>query len=492
MMLKLTSKIIVWAICIFALAFIARPVFFYVYVYYNDVKKVSVANPKTTNDASKLNETKVDSIVAIPENKAAAIQQIAALIQRAAEYKQTITIAGAQHSMGGHTIYPNAIVLNMRGFRYVQYDSSQQILWTGSGTLWSEIIPYLDKLGKSVSVMQSNNSFSVGGSISVNCHGWQPDASPIASTVVSFRLITADGKLTTCSRTENKELFALVLGGYGLFGVITDVALKVVDNKMYTTQQYIIKSSDYVKEFNKYVSANPSIGLAYGRININPNHFMEEAILSTYQSNSSAPLKSVQENALKTFRRCVFRGSANSEYGKNLRWTIEKASTKLMNGRNFSRNQLSNEGVETFQNHDTAYTDILHEYFIPTHQVAAFIDSLKKIIPTYQVDLLNITLRNVKKDHDAFLAYANEEVFGFVMLFNQAKNPSSETAMRALTQRLVDVAIKLNGTYYLPYRLHATKQQMHLAYPKANAFFALKKKYDPNEIFKNKFYEAYQ
>ncbi|MEO6453804.1 MAG: hypothetical protein ABIN97_07035, partial [Ginsengibacter sp.] len=121
-----------------------------------------------------------------------------------------------------------------------------------------------------------------------------------------------------------------------------------------------------------------------------------------------------------------------------------------------------------------------------------FINAIKKTVPDYNVDLLNITIRNVKKDDDTFLRYANEEVFGFVMLFNQAKNNKSEIEMRSLTQRLIDIAITFNGTYYLPYRLHATKEQMYKVYPMAKQFFLLKKKYDPLEIFQNKFYEAYK
>lgn len=95
------------------------------------------------------------------------------------------------------------------------------------------VIPYLDAPGRSVAIMQSNDSFSVGGSISVNCHGWQLDRPPIIDSVESFRLLTADGEIRQCSRSENVELFALVPGGYGLFGVILDVRLRVVPNERY-------------------------------------------------------------------------------------------------------------------------------------------------------------------------------------------------------------------------------------------------------------------
>jgi len=489
---KLTFKRITLFCILLVLIIIARPVGFLMYNYYKDPKPFKKEKNGYTNDASNLNETKIQTIIDVPEGIAEATAQIVQLIQQASREGKKISIAGAQHSMGGHTIYPGGIVLNMKGFHYMQIDSSKNVLRVGAGALWSEIIPYLDQHQRSVAVMQSNSSFSVGGSISVNCHGWQPNASPIASTVASFRLINAEGIIVTCSPQENAELFSLVLGGYGLFGVILDVELKLADNKMYTIQQRVIKSTDYITAFDEQVNKRKDIGMVYGRININPTHFMEEAILSTFTINDKKALVPLEKASYTALRRTVFRSSANSDYGKDLRWRSEKLLTSVMSGKSFSRNQLLSEGVETFQNTDTGYTDILHEYFIPKDSVVSFIRSLQKTIPAYKADLLNITLRNIKKDTVSFLRYANEEVFGFVMLFNQARDSSGEQEMQALTRKLVDIAIACKGTYYLPYRLHAGKEQFYTVYQQAKAFFALKKKYDPAEIFQNKFYVNYK
>ncbi|RYF98267.1 MAG: hypothetical protein EOO02_19275 [Chitinophagaceae bacterium] len=60
------------------------------------------------------------------------------------------------------------------------------------------------------------------------------------------------------------------------------------------------------------------------------------------------------------------------------------------------------------------------------------------------------------------------------------------------TNELFEVAAKNEGTYYLPYRLHIDRTKMRQSYPQANSFFLLKRKYDPMEIFSNKFYEHYK
>lgn len=56
---------------------------------------------------------------------------------------------------------------------------------------------------------------------------------------------------------------------------------------------------------------------------------------------------------------------------------------------------------------------------------------------------------------------------------------------------LIDLALRLNGTYYLPYQLFYSRQQLRQAYPGVDNFFEAKKRYDRIELFTNKFYEKY-
>jgi FAD/FMN-containing dehydrogenase len=63
--------------------------------------------------------------------------------------------------------------------------------------------------------------------------------------------------------------------------------------------------------------------------------------------------------------------------------------------------------------------------------------------------------------------------------------------MEALTQELIDAAVECDGRHYLPYRLHATREQFVKAYPQATAFFDQKRKHDPDERFQNQFYRQY-
>lgn len=475
------------------LAFSIRPVWHVIATATNDKDELEPLPAGYVDDASRMNETLVAEIFEIPTDPAAAEAQLAALLKRANAEGLKVSIAGARHSMGGHTIYPGGIAVNMLPFNRIEVDKKNRLVRVGAGAVWAEIIRKLDAEGLSVSVMQSNNSFSVGGSLSVNCHGWQFGKPPIASTVESFRLMKANGEIVQCSRSENQELFSLALGGYGLFGVILDAWLHIVPNERYRIEQYLVPTEEALVTFDEKALYRPDVAMVYARMGIVPDDFLNEVIVNVLYRDPPADgkLPELTEKGMAKLRRSLFRGSVGSDYGKKIRWEAETRLQPHLRSEYFSRNQLLNEGVETFQNRTKANTDILHEYFVPREGLVRFVEELRQIVPAHRGDLLNVTVRSVDIDNDTFLRYAEEPMFAFVMLFNQARNESGERAMEAMTRELIDAALKSGGRFYLPYRLHATVEQFERAYPHAKAFHRLKQKYDPNGVFQNQFYVKY-
>jgi FAD/FMN-containing dehydrogenase len=468
-------------------ALLARPAFHLARTVSHDTGARAPLPPGFTDDASRLNQTKVAEIWR-PKGAATGLErELAALLARARADGLRVSIAGARHSMGGHTIYPGGVVVDMSGWNSMRLDEARGILEVGAGALWSDVIPYLDARGMSVAVMQSNNSFSVGGSISVNCHGWQYDRPPIASTVESFRLMLADGSVVRCSRSENAELFSLALGGYGLFGIILDAELRVVPNERYRLVRRVVPIDDSLATLDEMIESLPGAQMVYARMSIVPESLFDEVILNAFVRDAEGGIPALTEGSMAELQRAVFRGSAESDYGKELRWKAETQLQPLVAGSVASRNQLLNEGVEVFENRSADSTDILHEYFVPRRRAAGFVGAMRSIIGSHRPNLLNVTVRGVNRDDDTFLRYADEDMIAFVMLFVQRKTFEGEAEMEALTQELVEAALAHEGRHYLPYRLHATPEQFARAYPQAREFFALKRKYDPEGLFQNGF-----
>lgn len=478
-------------------AFLARPALHLGKTISKDNQLEQQLATGSIDDASRLNQTMVSEIFDISMDNQQSEARLEELLKRAQDDGLKVSIAGARHSMGGHVIYPGGVVINTSSWNQMELDAKRNILKVQAGALWKDILPYLNAHGKSVSVMQSNNSFSVGGSISVNCHGWQYDRPPIASTVESFRIMLADGSIKYCSRDQNQQLFSLALGGYGLFGIILDVELRIVPNEIYRLEQHIVPVDKSLGTFDKQIKNQPGLEMVYARMNIVPDNFLNEVILNAFyrlphgENGHKKANNELTEPSLIGLRRAVFRGSAESDYGKKLRWNAETKLQPSLIDKTISRNQLMNESVEVFENRTTDTTDILHEYFVPRHRVVGFVDEMRSILTKHQPNLLNVTVRHINRDHDSFLNYADQQMICFVMLYVQKKNKIGEFEMKALTRDLIDASLRNEGRYYLPYRLHATREQFYRAYPQAAEFFALKRKYDPEELFQNQFYTRY-
>lgn len=472
---------------------VARPVFHIARAIWNDRAAGGSAPVGTVNDASHLNQTEVRELWQIPSNPLLAEAQLVALLDRARTNHLKVSIAGARHSMGGHAIAAGGIVVDMLPFREMELDETRKILRVGAGARWREIIRYLNPRGWSVEIMQSNDDFSVGGSLSVNCHGWQFNRPPIAASVESFRLMRADGTVVRCSRTEHQELFSLALGGYGLFGLILEAELRVVPNERLRRQRIIVATKDYATTIATEVAADPNIVMIYGRLNVAAEGFLREGLINILRREPGAGpvVTELAPPKWSTLKRAVFRGSVGSDYGKRLRWRAEENFDPWLSGEVFERNALLAESASWFENRTTNSTDILMECFVPAHQFEPFLAELRQIIPRHQADLLNVTVRHVNQDPDVFLRYAERDMFALVLLFHQFRDSDGEARMKITAQEIIAAALAHEGRYYLPYRSHATAEQFARAYPQAQRFFELKRKYDPESLFENGFYRSY-
>lgn len=443
------------------------------------------------NDASRLNETKVAEVVAVPGDAADAEQQLVQLLHRARTNGWKVAISGAGHTMGGHTLYPGGLVLDMRRFNRMSLDPQSHVLRVQAGARWFEVIPFLRERGRSVAVMQSNHDFTVGGSVSANCHGWPANRPPIASTVQSFRLLKADGTIVSCSRTQNRELFSLALGGYGLFGVILDVELATVPDVTYALERVVLPSEQFEEVHRRMVLDDSTVGMAYGRLSTSSDEFLKESILTVMRPTTAAVATDRTTDPPSRFGRLVFRGSIGSDYGKSLRWRAERDLQPWLRPDYFQRSRLLDEAVEVFGNGSAASTDIVMEFFVPAGQLSRFIVKLRESQRAHPVDVLNVTLRHVLRDEDTFLRYADKPMHCAVFLIHQPLTPEAEAATERATRSMIQAALDCGGRYYLPYRLHATPEQFAAAFPQAKEFFALKRKHDPEELFQNQFYRRY-
>jgi FAD/FMN-containing dehydrogenase len=421
----------------------------------------AVASPVTfqqrggfINDASHLNKTAIYGVVKISSE-----DDIRSALAFARQNSLKVTCAGQQHTMGGQTFTHGGVVLDLRDFNRISLDKQHKIVNVRSGVRWWQLQQLLDKEGLSVKAMQSINIFSVGGTLSVNAHGLDPEPGPIAPTVRSLRVMLSDGNVVKASPSENAELFRHVLGGYGLFGVILDADLDVVENEMYRRETRYTDYTAYPNYYRANIENSEQTGLVFARLSVSPRSFLREVAVHAYTKKTfDGPLPPLTPEKHDNLNRFVINLSKTGGFGRWLRWTLEKYAEPHLHAcvtrnqtMNTKRECLVSRNAEMFDN--MAYlqnrlrdTDILQEYFIPYDRMPEFVDGLRDVVDRNGSNLINVTIRTVHKDAVTALPYAKTDMFGFVPYFNVKFNDKDNETLKKTTADLIDVAQRAGGT----------------------------------------------
>ncbi len=456
----------------------------------------SVAKPLLLDDASRLNAVPVARHWRPAQITGQAwLDALRAELKAAAVDGRPVSVGAARHSMGGQALARDGVAMTLdvkpAAERWIDVDRAAGIYRVAAGARWRQVIAALDPLGLSPAVMQSNHDFGVAATLSVNAHGWPVPFGPFGSTVRSFRLMLAGGELVTCSPAENAELFALVMGGYGLLGVVVDLEPALVDNQLMRATNELMPAAQLGPRLAASVARDPEVRMAYGRLAVDAKRFFREALLVTFRPVAGTPPAATSGGVMVSLSREVFRAQVGSDSAKRARWYAETVAGPKTSSGVASRNRLLNEPVANLAGRDRSRTDILHEYFLPPDGLETFLAACRTIIPGSRQDLLNVTLRYVQADRTSVLAYAPETRVAAVMLFSQRMTQADEEDMATMTQRMIDAAHDAGGSFYLPYRLHARREQVARAYPRLEEFVARKRHHDPGLLFRNAMWARY-
>ncbi|MBC6976173.1 FAD-binding oxidoreductase [Bacillus sp. Xin] len=450
-----------------------------------------IANP-VISDVGRLLPTKIKRVENVADEQA-----LTKLVTDANVSGEKISIAGMQHSQGGQTYYPNGTVLNMKGYnKILDFDPEKKRIRVQSGMTWDDIQKKVNSYGLAVQVMQSQNIFTVGGSLSVNVHGRDIRHEALIDTVESFRLLTADGTVKNVSREENADLFPYVIGGYGLFGVILDVTLKLTDDELYTMQTKTLDYKEYTSYFKEKVKKDENVRMHLARISVAPTSFLKEMYVTDYvleeNQNKREEYSELKEENIIAAPKFFLGLSRYSDWGKNTFWDIQRNYIERINGTYETRNNVMRSDSTFMEYENPNRTEILQEYFVPIDQFTAYIDDLRTVLNKEELNLLNITIRYVEKNENAVLSYAKDDMFALVLLINQGRSEGEIKKTKTVLGKMIDVTLKHNGSYYLPYYSYPTKQQLKQAYPRIEEFLQKKKEIDPQERFVNLFYKEYR
>ena len=122
----------------------------------------------------------------------------------------------------------------LRLSRILGVDERTGLVEVQANTPWRAIADRL-RPGDEQAAATRTTMTTVGESIAANSAG--PDGRPAVVHVESLTVVTLEGELRRVSRHAHRELFALTVGGQGLFGALYSVTLRVEQMSRSVAQQ---------------------------------------------------------------------------------------------------------------------------------------------------------------------------------------------------------------------------------------------------------------
>jgi hypothetical protein len=161
--------------------------------------------------------------------RASSAQQVAAILRAAQRLRVPIKTRGGGLTTEGETVAHGGLLLDMTGMsRIIAIDAQRLAVRTEAGIYWHSLAEGLRRYGLDYLSAPLNFTASVGGTLGVG--GIDINSARLgcsADQALALQVVTPTGDIVECSESENSELFERVLLGYGQFGVITEVTLKI-------------------------------------------------------------------------------------------------------------------------------------------------------------------------------------------------------------------------------------------------------------------------
>lgn len=443
---------------------------------------------------SRLNRTMV-SAIAKPSDTA----EVVALVMRAAREGTTLSICGARHAMGGQQFGTGTLLVDLANLDRVDaINHADETVEVGAGIQWPELIDALvaqqpgDGFPFTIRQKQTGaNDMSIGGGLSANVHGRGLDMKPIIGDVEAFTLVDAAGRIHRCSRSENGGLFRLAIGGYGCFGIITSVCLRLVRRHKLVRSVEILPLGKLAEAFAAKIADDHPFGDFQFSIDENSPDFLRSGVFSCYRTApADTPISDEPSpfgwQALGTL---IHLAHTDRQKGFEMYSEYYLRTDGVAYWSDLHQMSLYQDGYHLALDEDLHAecpgSEMISELYVPRDRLEDFMVRAAATLREHGVPLIYGTVRLIRRDDESFLAWAKQDYA--CVIFNLHTEHHTEGIARSADafRALYDIALSLDGSFYLTYHRWATTDQLLAAYPQLPEFLRLKEQYDPKYRFQS-------
>ena len=408
--------------------------------------------------------------------------------------------------MGGQQFGTDSLLIDARQLSKVLHlDRERGILEVEAGIEWPGLIDgYLEmqkgeRRAWGIAQKQTGaDRLTVSGTMAANAHGRGLRMKPFIGDVESFVLVDAAGTARTCSRTENAELFRLVHGGYGLFGIVASVRLRLVPRKKVERVVEIRSVDDLMAAFEKRIADGFLYGDFQFSIERDSEDFLHKGVFSCYRPVPvETPIPSVEKQLSdENWRQLLYLAHTDTKraFDRYAEYYLSTSGQVYWS----DTHQLSiypdnyHREIDEKLHAPFPATEIIAEIDVPREMLKRFFDEVRDDFRKNKVELIYGTVRLIERDDESFLPWAKHAYACTTFNLHTVHNPDGIQRSGDAFRRLIDMAARRGGTYYLTYHRDATRKQIESCYPRFVEFLKLKKKYDPEDRFQSDWYRHYR
>ena len=291
-------------------------------------------------------------------------------------------------------------------------------------------------------------------------------------------------------------MFRLAIGGYGLFGLIDSVTLRLVPRQKLRRVVEIIRASDLPRRFEERIAQTFPYGDFQFSVDEKSPDFLQRGVFSCYQHvDQDEP--TVAKRQLRDDDWLELLRLAYTDREKAFkRYSDYYLST---NGQTYwsDTNQLSPylpdyaQQIRAQIGGDESSL-IITEIYVPRADLPDFLAQAAKLLRSNRTIVIYGTVRLIEKDNESFLAWAGKPYACIIFNLLTFHAPAGIEASARAFRGLIDLAIARGGSYYLTYHKFAKPEQVMACYPQFKEFLELKRKYDPAERFQSDWYRYYR
>ena len=458
-------------------------------------------DPLAVNDVhSKLNPTRLHAI-----EHPTTLEALRAAIAGARSDGRAICIAGGRHAMGGQQFLAGGVMIDTRDLRKVlAFDAEAGIVEIEAGIQWPELIAHLNRVqageARQWAIAQKQSGadrLTIGGALAANAHGRGLTMQPFISDVESLTLIDGNGDMRTCSRSEIAELFRLAIGGYGLFGVIYSVRLRLVRRQKLRRVVEILNIDDVMPAFERRIADGFLYGDFQYDINERSDTFLRRGVFSCYEPvDPTTPIPPAQAELSEADWRGLI---ALAHTDKQRAFDIYAGHYIKTSGQIYwsDTHQLSiyvddyHAEFDRLTGARDPATELITEVYVPRAQLPAFMADVAADFRRHDTQVIYGTVRLIERDEESILAWARQPYVCVIFNLHVVHNPLQKAQAADAFRRLINRAIDRGGSYFLTYHRYASRAQVEACYPQMPEFLKLKQNYDPAGMFQSDWYRHY-